>query len=1014
METAEIRNNIVKNRAREGLYKFSMPGVTLMLIVLALALFAYTIASASAYMHEDCIEGLNKSTDSAASSANRLFEQNEQLLEILAGILAEEDTVDIKTSRVILTEFGKHAGANRFRILLPDNTIVTQDGPLETKALRFANVAPYGIHFSPLTNSLQYRDQIIRQYYPVVKNGETVAVAYAVYPTVNVAAQIAREDYNGELYLMVIDRRTGEVTIDTHQEKNYTNIAQFHSFVTDTDTDFDSAVAAILRGEEGFVRFRETGEGEVLYMTYLPSEYDEFEIVTIISEETAMAGAFMFRRIAMLLAVLEIVLLGVYGAWVMHRNRKDIAAAVAEEKVRVALQMALERQQALEAVDKLAEDFEYVGYLNRTTGQVTRYGASGDFLEMVKRFESEDATDEKLAKFLLDFILPLEYHGLGEHDASYELEAELQAGGHLSADFVLPLRGRIRNYRIKLVLDSETQDGLFIGIYNIDREKQLAVIAQEHELALKENQNIIGILADDFDAVFYLDLQTERYKTFSMSKEVDAYYGKLFRGGTLLYTPTLRLFAEKFVDEHDRESLLRIGSVENIQRELANKTSFKTVFLSAQGRYFEVKIVKAETDDSGAPVAVAVGFADRDGEIRSEQEYQRELEYARDRANAANAAKSAFLFNMSHDIRTPMNAIKGFSERAEKHIDNREIVLDSILKVEQASDHLLKLINDILDMARIESGKVVIEEEPTDIRSYSGVVCSMLESLAEERGVALIEDAPEVRDPYIYVDQDRMNQVLINLISNSIKYTRPGGQVRFSIRQTESVRPDEAAYDFVVQDNGIGMTKEFMEHMFEQFSRERNSTTSGIQGTGLGLAITNNLVRMMGGTIEIDSEVNHGTTAIVHMSFRLCGEETAGAKTETEVDTAKLRGKRILLVEDNELNREIARDILEEHGMLVEEAEDGGVAVKMVAEVGPYYYDIVLMDVQMPYMDGYTATAVIRELSDGDYSELPIIAMTANAFEEDKRKALEAGMNAHLSKPIVIQTFLETLARFSE
>ncbi|MCM1188408.1 MAG: ATP-binding protein [bacterium] len=398
-------------------------------------------------------------------------------------------------------------------------------------------------------------------------------------------------------------------------------------------------------------------------------------------------------------------------------------------------------------------------------------------------------------------------------------------------------------------------------------------------------------------------------------------------------------------------------------------------------------------------------------QARLNQQHQEELNEALAMAESANRAKTAFLNNMSHDIRTPMNAIIGFTALASKHIESTEQVRGYLEKITQSSNHLLSLINDVLDMSRIESGKVVIEEKPENLAEILQNIRSIIQTDILSRQLKLYIDAENVTNENIYCDKLRLNQILLNLLSNAMKFTPAGGSVTLCLTEKEGQRPGWGDYELRVRDTGIGMSPEFAATIFEPFTREQTSTVSGIQGTGLGMSITKSIVDMMKGTIEVHSEKDKGTEFVIELSFRLCAE-AVGKKAPAEEEAVSFQGRRLLLVEDNELNREIATELLQEWGFLIETAENGREAVEAVQASAPGYFDAVLMDVQMPVMNGYEATRAIRLLDDPKLSGILIIAMTANAFEEDRQAALDAGMNAHVGKPIDIPALLKTLRQF--
>ena len=390
----------------------------------------------------------------------------------------------------------------------------------------------------------------------------------------------------------------------------------------------------------------------------------------------------------------------------------------------------------------------------------------------------------------------------------------------------------------------------------------------------------------------------------------------------------------------------------------------------------------------------------------------KELAMAKSEAEVANKSKSTFLFNMSHDIRTPMNAVMGYTSVARKHIDNQSKVEDCLEKIDISSRHLLKLINDVLDMSRIETGNVVIDEKPINILQRSNEIMTMCHELAYEKKIRLEQHIINAQDTILMADELHLNQIMMNVLANAIKYTNEGGHVTFKVNQKPRDDISIAKYVFEIEDTGIGMSKEFLAHIFDAFSRERNSTVSGIEGTGLGMSIVKKLTEYLNGNIQISSELGKGTKVRIELPFKIVNRIEEVKKEVPESENTDLKSKRVLLVEDNEMNREIACEMLEDEGILVESAEDGDIAVDMVSRSRSGYYDFVLMDVQMPRMNGYEATKAIRSLGDKDLANIPIIAMTANAFAEDKKKAAEAGMNEHLAKPVRINELMTVLSRF--
>lgn len=390
------------------------------------------------------------------------------------------------------------------------------------------------------------------------------------------------------------------------------------------------------------------------------------------------------------------------------------------------------------------------------------------------------------------------------------------------------------------------------------------------------------------------------------------------------------------------------------------------------------------------------------------EEKQRELSDALIAAENANRAKTAFLNNMSHDIRTPMNAIIGFTALAGSHIDNPEQVKDYLQKITISSQHLLSLINDVLDMSKIESGKVTIEESDVHLPDVINDLRTIIQDNVTAKQQELIIDTQDVKHEDIITDKLRLNQVLLNILSNAVKFTPSGGTIRFRVIEEPSSSPDTADFVFRIRDNGIGMSEEFQKKIFEAFTRERTSTVSGTQGTGLGMAISKNLVEMMGGSISVESKEGKGSEFIVRIPCRI--GESDNTVVEAESAEADFTGKRILLAEDNEMNQLIAVEILKSAGFAIDIASNGAEAVEKMEQAPAGTYDVILMDIQMPVMDGYEAAKRIRVMEDQKKAEIPIIAVTANAFDEDRKIALEAGMNGHLAKPYDIDAIMKTLS----
>ena len=539
---------------------------------------------------------------------------------------------------------------------------------------------------------------------------------------------------------------------------------------------------------------------------------------------------------------------------------------------------------------------------------------------------------------------------------------------------------------------------------------------QEEEERAKNRQEqfrrqvVIEGLSIDYEAIFYVDLDKNIMQTYRFSEREEY---QLIKGRYACeFSGVDKDYIRSWVHPDDRELIARASNPEYIKERLMRDRSFHMnyrIVREAQVEYLQLRVVNV--GNAGSVSQIVMGIRSVDDEIAYEMERRDLMEDALGHAKLANAAKNIFLANMSHDMRTPMNVIMGFAALAEKSMDNKERLKKYLDKIMYSSEQLLTLINDVLEISSIDTAKTRIEENEFDLLPAVQEIQDTMAHKAKDKDIRYEVDASAVIHRNVYGDEAKLKKILLRLVSNAVKYTGFGGYVRLIVTELKRQAEDYAGYQFVVEDNGIGMNERFQKILFEPFERQKNTTMSGVPGTGLGLTIVKSMVEMMGGTIEVQSKEGVGSRFIVTLG--LCFRKSDG-KTDGEgslCPETSDRQKRILVVEDNELNLEIETELLIEEGFLVDTAKDGSIAVEKVKNSGRRDYDVILMDIQMPVMDGYQAARAIRGLPDLELAEIPIIALSANAFDEDRQKSLRSGMNTHVAKPVNIIQLKEEILK---
>ncbi len=502
-----------------------------------------------------------------------------------------------------------------------------------------------------------------------------------------------------------------------------------------------------------------------------------------------------------------------------------------------------------------------------------------------------------------------------------------------------------------------------------------------------------------------MHLEKKGYSSETIDLIASAYEG-------VHYEKVMNLYADSYIVPEDRERIKQVANISYLLDHVTDGRVYTVNYVrkDLDGARHHLQGIYAKMFDEAGNVVFILGTRNIDSAIREEERKQQELEDARKAAEAANHAKTAFLFNMSHDIRTPMNAIIGYRDLLEKHQDDPEKRGHYLEQLEESSTVLLAIINNVLEMARIEKGTIEVDENAWGAEQFNDTLYSIFYGMMQTKGVNFTREI-DVEHPYVYCDPMKLREVFLNLLSNAYKYTEPGGSVHMSLKEVPGEKEGYAYYQTTISDTGIGISQEYLPHLFEEFSKGRDTREALEDGSGLGMSIVKRLVEIMDGTIDVTSEEGVGTTFVVTLPHKIANRENLSEHEALDLDPELFAGKRILLAEDNEINAEIATEILEEAGFEVDHAEDGAVCVNRIQTSPTGYYDLVLMDIQMPNMNGYEAARAIRNLGNMEKAGIPILAMTANAFESDKREARKCGMNGHLSKPVNAKVLMRELAR---
>ena len=634
----------------------------------------------------------------------------------------------------------------------------------------------------------------------------------------------------------------------------------------------------------------------------------------------------------------------------------------------------------------LAADYFCIYYVNVNNDKFIEYSSSpeyralglptmgDDIISFARNNFEEVIYGEDQELFLKNFV-------------KERIIASLDAHGSFALVFRM-MFGNVPTYvnlKVTRMIEKEAKH-VVIGISSVDEQVRSRLAYEAAHQASMTYSSVAQALAGDYFSIYVVDPQTDRFIEYSAAEEYDR-MGVEKEGGD--FFGLSRRNIERLIHDDDRDRFMKVFTKERIMSILERDGSFTMKYRLMVDENPTWVSMKATLLDDKDGRHIIIGTNNISAQMNREEEYKKQV------AEARTSARNDFLANMSHDIRTPMNAIVGYTNIAKSHEDIPDAVMDVLNKIGSSSHFLLSLINDVLDISKIESGKLQLSPGRCDLNDIFRRIEDITALQAKNKSLKIAYDRSTIRHTLVEGDELRIEQVLINIISNAIKYT-PEGKTVDIIAEEEPGEGGKNMYTFIVRDTGIGISREYLPYIFESFTREEKTTVNRIQGTGLGLAITARVVELMGGAISVKSEPGEGTEFTVKLTLPALESEEKTAPEET--DGGELSGRRILLAEDNEINAEIAVMTLEQFGIETELAKNGRIALDMIKNKGESAYDAVLMDIQMPEMNGLEATRAIRALG-GGFASLPIIAMSANAYDEDVRDCLEAGMNAHVPKP---------------
>lgn len=982
--------------------------VSVIVVSIILTLSVIQFIHVDTVTKQECWEMLESCAKELNNHMGPMFAGNESGLRGFAQSIYSSKVVNTPKMQDLIRGLRIGTMQSGVRMYLPNGIMYNEYGDIEdvSSYVDYNSIVSEKPYFSSLHIDKLYPGvPVIEQFYPIHENGEIVGMASTIVNVGKIPSTFQLNQYGGNAKYALVDTNTLDVFVDTYFEKvsNY-NSEEYQDFPIVEGGTFELFKEKLKNGEPVHIAFKNKLTSQKIYLYAEPSSISHWAVEIMADEDVVFSKVNYIRKWYFNVLLIEIFIFLVYFIWLVYLGRKQDAKVRNLELDNEGYKMAI-----------LADAYSYFK-VNLTKNKVippVMEKVEGNPVDYSGKFGTKLPEYDDMIRISAATYVDENYKESYVEKLGRQYLIQCYKNGNTIPEyycriFSTRLGWHYRKYTTYLSKDKRSGN-LYAILVAYDVTKDM-----ETENERQDNFRRIMNLADDFETIYDVDLDTGKYIVFKKNEDKTYLLDNLeqknnyYRLNENLISNTVFEDDQQMLRENlTKENLLHYFKKENsmtLDYRVCNRNKDKTY-------WFKMRLVR--TGDWEKNHKIIVGVINNNENWHKEKEFQERLQEALEKAQSANRAKTTFLSNMSHDIRTPMNAILGFTSIASKHIEEPSQVRECLEKITESSDHLLSLINDVLDMSYIESGKMSLTIHSENILEIIASLENIVKPDAETKELKFISNTKNIKDNFIVCDKLRLNQVLLNVVSNAVKYTKFGGKIEFTTTQLTTAKKGFGKYEFRVKDNGIGMSDEYQKILFDPFTREKSGVASEVKGSGLGMSITKKIVDMMGGTIEVQSKLNVGSEFIITFEFPI--DDTAKNNTDetgAKLEKIDLKGMKILLVDDNDFNREIASIILQDEKIQVVEAVNGKECIDILQNSKEGDFDLVLMDVQMPVMNGYVATKMIRSLGNEDFADIPIIAMTANAFEEDKKAALECGMNDHIAKPIDIEKLKSVLAKY--